>query len=310
MIRSVTRRIVFTIVTMLAASALVFLLFELDPEHVAVSALGPYSAPEQRAHWLQQNGYDRPALTRYLDWLVHFAVGDWRESRLFNRPVAEVIGTHLRNTGMLAAGVFALLVPLSLLLGVTAGTREGSLADRLVSIFCVVTTSIPPFASTVLLSAVFVFGLGWLPGTSSMIDGFDWRELVLPVSVLVLYDLGYVARITRVSVADVMSSPFVRTALLKGLSRPRIIWRHVLRNALVTPITVLLLHVNWLVAGVIVVEFYFAYKGLGSLLLSAALGRDILLLEACTIVMVAIAVASQTVADIAYVYLNPRIRVR
>ena len=108
--------------------------------------------------------------------------------------------------------------------------------------------------------------------------------------------------------AEVMTTPYIRTAQLKGLPRYRVIWRHALRNALITPITVLLLHINWLIAGVIVVEFYFAYKGFGSLILAAALGRDLFVLEACTMVTVAIAVATQTIADVVYTFLNPRIR--
>jgi peptide/nickel transport system permease protein len=143
-----------------------------------------------------------------------------------------------------------------------------------------------------------------------MIDGFSYRELIMPVMVLVLYDFGYVARITRAAMAEVMTTAYMRTALLKGLPRRRIIVRHALRNALIAPFTVLMLHVNWLIAGVIVVEFFFAYKGFGSLILEASLGHDLFLLEACTMVTVVIAVATQTVADVVYVYLNPRIRFR
>jgi peptide/nickel transport system permease protein len=105
-----------------------------------------------------------------------------------------------------------------------------------------------------------------------------------------------------------MTTPYMRTAMLKGLPDRRIIVRHALRNALIAPFTVLMLHVNWLIAGVIVVEFFFAYKGFGSLILTGALARDLFLLEACTMVTVIIAVATQTIADIAYTFLNPRIR--
>jgi peptide/nickel transport system permease protein len=296
--------------TMLVASVLLFALFELSPADVAVNALGPYSTMEQRQIWLTQNGYDEPPQVRYFDWLVRFATADWRMSRVYSAPVAEVVWRHLTNTAILGFWFFVFLVPLSLGLGVLAGMREGSLIDRVISTLSTFTASIPPFASTVFVSALFVFWLQWLPGTSSMIDGFSWRELVMPVMVLVLYDFGYVARITRASMAEVMTTPYVRTALLKGLPYHRVIWRHALRNALIAPFTVLMLHVNWLIAGVIVVEFFFAYKGFGSLILSAALGRDLFLLEACTMVTVAIAVGTQTIADLAYTYLNPRIRLK
>jgi peptide/nickel transport system permease protein len=167
---------------------------------------------------------------------------------------------------------------------------------------------VPEFASAVLLAALFVFTLGWLPGTSAMAAGWDWRELVLPVAVLVLYDFGYVARMTRAAMVEVMTRPYIRTAVLKGLPPRRVILRHALRNALIAPFTVIMLQVNWLLSGVIVVEFFFAYKGFGSLLLEASLNQDLYLIEACTLVAVAVAVGTQTLADVGYVLLNPRIR--
>ena len=126
-------------------------------------------------------------------------------------------------------------------------------------------------------SSVFVFGLQWLPGTSGMTDGFDPLQLVLPVMVLVVYDFGYVARMTRASMAEVMTAQYIRTAVLKGLAYKTVILRHALRNALIAPFTVIMLQINWLLSGVIVVEFYFAYKGFGALLLEASLNNDVAL---------------------------------
>ena len=308
MLTLLARRLIFMAATMLAASLLLFLLFELLPGDVATSALGAYATEEQRRVWLTLNGYDRPATLRYLDWLARFVAGDWGASRLLRGPVTAIVLDRLANTAILAACFFAVLTPLALALGILAGMNERSPLDRIVSAICILTASIPPFASTVLLSAILVFGLHWLPGTSSGIDGFDWKELVMPVLVLVLYDFGYVARITRTAMAETMTAPYIRQATLRGLPRHRVVLRHALRNALVAPVTVLLLHVNWLVSGVIVVEYFFAYKGFGSLILEASLGRDLFLLEACTMVTVAIAVISQSLSDIAYVWLNPRLR--
>jgi len=132
--------------------------------------------------------------------------------------------------------------------------------------------------------------------------------LILPAMVLIVYDFGYVARMTRASMAEVMTSQYVRTAVLKGLPYKSVIVKHALRNALIAPFTVIMLQINWLLSGVIVVEFFFAYKGFGALLLEASLNQDIFLIEACTMVAVFVAVTSQTIADIGYVYLNPRIR--
>ena len=200
------------------------------------------------------------------------------------------------------------MIPLSLVLGILSGMREGSKLDRSITVACVATTSVPEFASVVLLSAVFVFWLGLLPGTSSMIQGFSFKELILPVFALVLYDFGYVARMTRASMAEVMTTPYIRTAVLKGLPYHRVILKHALRNALIAPFTVVMLQINWLLSGVIVVEFFFAYKGFGALLLEAALNQDIFMIEACAVVAVFVASMSQMFGDIGYTYLNPRIR--
>ena len=170
-------------------------------------------------------------------------------------------GLRLANTAMLGLTTFAVMIPL-LTLGVLAGMRAGSVYDRLISLISILTTSVPEFASAVVLSAIFVFSLAWLPGTSSMAEGFTWRELVLPTAVLVLYDFGYVTRMTRASMITVMHTDYIRTAILKGLPWHVVILKHALRNALITPFTVIMLQINWLLSGVIVVEFFFAYKGL------------------------------------------------
>ena len=141
-----------------------------------------------------------------------------------------------------------------------------------------------------------------------MIGGFEFQQLVLPVLVLLIYDFGYVTRMTRASMADVMTTHYVRTAVLKGLPRRQVIMNHALRNALIAPFTVIMLQINWLLSGVIVVEFAFAYKGFGALLLEASLNQDIYVIEACSMVAVFVAVTTQTLADIGYTYLNPRIR--
>jgi peptide/nickel transport system permease protein len=239
---------------------------------------------------------------------MNFASGEFGQSIRFNVPVAEVLWPRLWNTAILGFWTFAVMIPLSLMLGILAGMREGSKLDRSISVTSITTTSIPEFASAVFLSAIFVFWLKLLPGTSGMSSGFEFKQLILPVMVLVLYDFGYVTRMTRASMAEVMTQPYIRTAVLKGLPYKHVILRHALRNALITPFTVIMLQINWLLSGVIVVEFFFAYKGFGALLLEASLNGDIFLIEACAMVAVFVAVTTQTIADVGYTYLNPRIR--
>ncbi|SLN70328.1 ABC transporter permease [Oceanibacterium hippocampi] len=304
----IAKRFGFMILTMIIVSLLLFLLLEYSPGSVATKVLGPYSSEEQRQLWLEAHGYMQPIYVRYFDWLFNFATGDFGESVRFKVPVADVLWSRLANTAILGGFVFAIMIPLSLTLGVLAGMREGSKLDRTISVTSIVTTSLPEFASAVLLSAIFVFGLGLLPGTSGMSRGWNIQEMILPTMVLVLYDFGYVARMTRASMAEVMTTHYIRTAILKGLPYKTVIMKHALRNAMIAPFTVIMLQINWLLSGVIVVEYFFAYKGFGALLLEASLNQDIFMIEACAMIAVFVAVVTQTLADIGYTYLNPRIR--
>lgn len=238
--------------------------------------------------------------------------GDPGISLRTNRPVGPTLARRLRNSFTLAGIAFLFIMPIALFLGILAGLQEGSRLDRGISIFSLVTTSVPEFASGVFLILVFAFWLKILPGAAVFTsDTAPWREprlLILPVLTLTLVEIGYVARMTRASMLEVMNAPYIRTAFLKGLPYWRIIFRHAVRNALMAPITVIMLHVNWLVGGIVVVESVFGYPGLGMYLLDSALFKDINAIEAGAIVMVALAVGTQLIADIIYTFLNPRIR--
>ncbi len=305
----ITKRLGFMLFTMIVVSLILFLLLDTelagDP---AARVLGQFASADQKSLWLAQHGYNDPLMTRYIHWVSGFVQGDLGESNRYRAPVADILGPRLWNTAILGFWTFAIMIPLSLLFGILSGMCEGSKLDRTLSIIGIVTTSVPEFASSVFFAALFVFGLKWLPGTSGMAEGFDWVQMVLPVMVLVVYGFGYVARMTRASMAEVMTAQYIRTAILKGLPYKTVILRHALRNALIAPFTVIMLQINWLLSGVIVVEFFFAYKGFGALLLEASLNNDVALLEACAMVAVVVAVMTQTLADIGYTYLNPRIR--
>ena len=302
------KRIAALVLTMVVVSILLFLALEFTPGDVATKVLGPYSSPEQRQLWLEAHGYNAPLVQRYFSWAANFATGDWGQSLRFKVPVSEILWPRLGNTAILGLATFAVMIPLSMVLGILSGMKEGSKLDRSISVTSIITTSIPEFASAVFVVAIFVFWLKLLPGTSTMTNGFDPLQLIMPVLVLVIYDFGYVTRMTRASMAEVMTTQYIRTAILKGVPWSTVVLKHALRNALIAPFTVIMLQVNWLLSGVIVVEFFFAYKGFGALILEAALNKDIFLLEACTMITVFAAVASQMIADLGYTYLNPRIR--
>ena len=168
MLLFILKRIGFMALTMLAVSVVLFALLEIDKEKVAVRVIGQYTTPEQRAAWLERNGYNEPLVKRYATWLGNVATGDFGRSVRYQGPVADVLWPRVWNTVVLGAYALAIIVPLSLVLGILAGMREGSKLDRAISVTCIGTTSVPEFASAVFIAALFVFVLGILPGTSSM----------------------------------------------------------------------------------------------------------------------------------------------
>jgi peptide/nickel transport system permease protein len=306
----ILRKFLGLIGTMLAVSFLVFLVLEVNIQDVAVKVLGQFSTEDQRHLWLARNGYLDPFLLRYARWVLGFFTGNWGVSTYYHEDIMALMLPRLGASGILAGAAMLVMVPLSLALGILAGVREGSAIDRSVSVLAIVTTSLPEFASAVFMTAVLVFGLHLLPGVSTMASGFHVSELVLPVAVLVLTSAGYIARMTRASMVEVMTSPYIRTARLKGAPLGRIIVRHALRNALITPVTVIMLQIPWLLSGVIVVEVFFAYPGFGTLLYQAALNSDIYLIEACAMAGVVVVVVTQILSDVFYTLLNPRISFR
>ena len=335
MIVFIANRLFLMALTMVVSSFLVFAIMEFSPGNVASKTLGPYASDESKKVLFEKLQLGDPLLVRYGRWagvltgLIedpladpaldlgfddprgHQYFGNFGYSTLFKAPVNDVLWDRLGNTAILAGIAFALIIPLSLIFGVLSGMAEGSLLDRGLSLTGIIFTSIPEFASAVFLMAIFVVWLGVLPGTSTLNVTPEWplaTHFVLPVMVLVLYDFGYVARMVRGSMVEVMTKHYIRTAILKGLPYRVVILRHALRNAMIAPFTVILLQINWLITGVVVTEVIFAYPGFGRMLLEAALFGDIALLEAATVVALTVAVTTQLIGDIGYMLLNPRIR--
>jgi ABC-type dipeptide/oligopeptide/nickel transport system permease component len=237
--------------------------------------------------------------------------GDPGKSLRTGRPVADLLFTRLRNSLVLAGLAFVIVMPLALVLGLIAGLKEGKVLDRVLSIGGMMFSVTPEFATGIFLILIFAFWLKLVPGATVFGEDAPWTRpdmLILPVLTLTLIELGYVLRITRASMVDVMKAPYIRTAFLKGLPYWRVVTRHAVRNALMAPITVIMLHVNWLLGGIVVVEVIFGYPGLGSYLLDSALFKDFNAIEAGAIILVAVAVGTQLLADILYTFLNPRIR--
>jgi peptide/nickel transport system permease protein len=330
------KRFAAMLLTMAAASFLVFAVCEFTPGSVARKSLGPFATQQQVELLTKRLKADDPLLVRYGRWAgvllglipdplqdpatgLNFKdprgaqyFGNFGYSTLNKLPVNDIIWPRLGNTAILAGLAFLLIVPLSIVFGILAGLKEGSALDRSLSVVGITFTSIPEFASGVFLVTLFVILWPVLPGTSPLETGSGWSissQLVLPVAVLVIYDFGYVARMIRVSMIEVMEKPYIRTAVLKGMSTRQVILGHALRNAMIAPFTVLLLQINFLISGVVVTELVFAYPGFGRLLLEASLFGDVATIEAATLITVAIAVTTQFVGDVGYMVLDPRIRV-
>ncbi len=257
--------------------------------------------------WMETSG----GPVEYIPLKKGFIRGDPGISLRTGRPVSKALFIRLRNSLVLAGIAFILVMPVALLLGMIAGLREGSLRDRTLSIGGMMFSVIPEFATGIFLILIFAVWLEIVPGATVFGEQAPWQRpdmLILPVLTLTLVELGYILRITRASMVEVMRSPYIRTAFLKGLPYWRIVFKHAVRNALMAPITVIMLHVNWLMGGIVIVEVVFGYPGLGKYLLDSAMFKDINALEAGAMILVTLAVGTQLIADIVYTFLNPRIR--
>jgi len=238
----------------------------------------------------------------------------------------DIVQKRLGLTGWLMLTVMCVMIPGALLVGVLAGMREGSKTDRSLSVFSILTTATPEYVSGVIFIALLASskhglgpllnGWGLIEGKSlfkgtatSAMDSITFANFTLPVLTVALFGMGYIARMTRASMTEVMTAQYIRTARLKGVSFYNIVVKHALRNALIAPFTVIMLQFPWLLNGVVIVETLFNYKGFGWVLVQAAGNNDIELLLGVSVVSVVVVLVTQLISDIGYVYLNPRIRI-
>ncbi len=330
--------------TMLCLSFVVFYFVNLEPnlKKLATSQTEMRASDAEKDAWLERMGYRDNIFIRYGRWIglvkkqpvidpvtgelvarfrycdeptepTYSGVlqGDFGCSTAFRGKVNEVMPASLRATGILMFWVMAVMVPVSLIVGVLAGMREGSRLDRGLSFASISTTATPEYVSGVIFTAIFASWLGLLNGSaaSAARQGISFYNFTLPVMTMAIYGIGYIARMTRASMAEVMTAQYIRTARLKGLSFRSVVLKHALRNALIAPFTVIMLQFPWLLTGVVVVENIFSYKGFGWLLVNAASNNDIDTVLACGLVSVALVLLTQLISDVGYAFLNPRIRV-
>jgi peptide/nickel transport system permease protein len=312
MLRLIGRRLLLMIPTLILVSILVFALAEVLPGDVGRTILGPYATQEQVDILNTQMGMDRPLYERYLSWAGGFVTGDWGESALLKTAVFPTVMRALGNSLLLAGFALVIIVPTSIVVGVFAGLRRDSGLDRAITISTLSMTVIPEFVSGVILIYVFAVWLKWLPVSAMPPDGSPFYErfyyLILPAIPLMFLELGYIARMARVGTVQVLAMPYIRTAVLKGLPRRRVVFGHVLRNAMVPTVTVIGSQVGWLIGGLVVIETLFVYPGIGKVMVDAAQYHDVVMLEASVLVVAVIYMIANLIADIVVAFLNPRIR--
>jgi peptide/nickel transport system permease protein len=345
MLAFLLRRLGTMVLTMLCLTLVVFFMVNLEPNlrKLSISQLDMRSSDADIESWLVKNGYRQNFFVRYGQWLgvvqkqpninaagepvPRFSYcnepaepyyggilqGDFGCSTKFRTTVSGKLFPALGATGILMFWVMATMVPISLLIGILAGMREGTRTDRSLSVAAIATTATPEYVSGVIFTVVFASWLGWLNGSAASATGpggITFSNFTLPVMTMAIYGIGYIARMTRASMVEVMTQQYIRTARLKGLGFSSVVIKHALRNALIAPFTVIMLQFPWLLTGVVVVEVMFRYQGFGYTLVEAAGNNDIDLLLGCSLVSVFIVLVTQLISDVGYAYLNPRIRVQ
>ncbi|OHD30292.1 MAG: hypothetical protein A2Y31_02030 [Spirochaetes bacterium GWC2_52_13] len=292
---------------------MIFMLVEIMPGDVAQMILGQSATEEAVTALREARGLNDPVLQRYGRWISGVVVGDLGES-VYMQGVAinSILWRRVGHSMVLALTAFLMFVPLSIFFGVLAGVKEKKPTDSIVSFFGLATMALPEFVSGVILISVFAVQLNWFPIVSVIPIGESLFQnlniVVLPALSITLVMFGYISRMQRSSMIQVMNSDYVRAAILKGMPRKYVIFRHALKNALLPTITIIGMNMGWLFGGLVVVETLFGFPGMGSLLMTAIKTRDVPLIEACVLLITVIYSLSTMVTDIMYSYLNPRIR--
>lgn len=312
MLRYLVRRVLLALVTLCLLSVIIFLASHALPGDVGRRILGPFADPRAVATLDHSLGTDRPLLVQYFSWVGGFLHGDLGDSLSFHVPVAKLLLRGLGNSIKLALVAFVIVVPLSVFGGVVAALRSGKVLDRIITIGGLSATVVPEFVTSILLILILSVNLKIFPISVQVPANADpltqIYHLILPALPLVLLLFGYIARITRSGMIEALEADYTRTAVLKGLPWRTVVFRHVLRNALMPTIAVVATQIGYLISGLFVIETMFNYQGVGLLLFTAIQQKDFPLIQAGVMVVGIIYLIATLLADISYSLLNPRIR--
>jgi len=310
------KRLLTLIATLVATSAVVFVVLEVLPGNAAQVLMGPDAAPEAVQALAAQLGLDQPAWQRYLQWVGGMLVLDLGNSYAYGSPVFDLVLERLALTVPLAVMAMLITTLLALAAGVYAASRHGRWGDMGVMGLAQLGIAIPNFWFAILLILLFSVKLQWFsaggfPGWTEEAGGGFWlalKALLLPAISLAVVQAAILARITRSAVLDVMREDFVRTARAKGLSARAVLWGHVLRNAMVPVVTVMGLQFANLLAGTIVVENVFYLPGLGRLIFQSIANRDLIVVRNCVMLLAAMVVLVNFIVDLLYAAIDPRLK--
>lgn len=310
--KQILHRLLLGVLTLWLVSVLIFVGTELLPGDVASAILGQNGTPETIAALRLQLGLDQPAVYRYLHWLSGVLHGDLGTSLANNQPIGAELLPRLANTLFLAVYAALIAIPLAVVLGIASAVWRGYWFDRMANTLTLMSISVPEFFVGYVLVIFFAIRLAWFPSLALVDPDASLLERLyactLPMLTLVLVVLAHMLRMTRASVGAVMSSSYIETALLKGLSRWRIVLSHALPNALAPIINVIAFNLAYLVVGVILVEVVFVYPGIGQLMVDAVTKRDLPVVQACGLLFGGTYILLNTAADLLAIWCNPRLR--
>ena len=310
--RMVWNRIFIGIATLWVVSVLVFIGTSILPGDVASIVLGQSATPESLAAYRAERGLDQPMAVQYFSWLGNMVTGDLGTSKAGGASIASLIDGRFGNTMRLAAIVAVISIPLSVSIGLVAAMYPGTLLDRFVTFGTMSLISVPEFFIATFMVLIFSVQLHWLPAIAHISPDDDiWkmmRGLAMPLIVLIIVVSAQMIRMTRAGILNVLNSPYIEMAILKGVPRKRIILRHALFNAIGPIVNVIALNLAYLVSGVVIVETIFAYPGLAKLMIDGVQTRDLPLVQACGMIFCGTYVVLIILADVASILSNPRLR--
>lgn len=308
----VAKRLLFGFLTIMAISVLIFIGVEALPGDLAETILGQSALPETVEAFRKELKLDLPPHVRYLSWLGGFIKGDLGNSLSNGRPVADMIGWRFSNTLFLAGMAALIAVPLAIILGILAALHRDTWLDKTISVVTLSTISFPEFFVAYILITLFSVKFNIFPSISNIDDtmslGEKFYSIVLPCLTLTLVVVAHMMRMTRAAIINVLSSPYIEMAQLKGIRKSRIIIRHAVPNALSPIINVIVLNLAWLIVGVVVVEVVFVYPGMGQLLVDSVSKRDLPVVQASGLIFAGTYVMLNLAADILSMISNPKLR--